>query len=114
MRKEGDLIPIVKYCTRCGKLIPYTGKSLCPDCQSKRQQRYNKYERDQKADRFYHSKEWKKLSKAVLAKAGYRCAVCGGLATEVHHIKEVRTHWRLRFDANNLMPLCTSCHNLQR
>lgn len=94
--------------------MPYSSKSLCDSCRDKRQSDYNKLQRDKKTDRFYHSSKWKKLSKLVLARANYRCAICGGLACEVHHIREVRSHWDLRFDINNLMPLCTACHNSQR
>ena len=105
---------IMKYCTACKKLTPYNGHSLCPDCEAVRQVVYNKNVRDKKADRFYHSKSWKKLSAAVLARAEYKCALCGGLAVEVHHIKDIRGHWEQRLDPDNLMPLCTSCHNKQR
>ena len=110
----GESMPIFKYCTACKKLMQYNGKSLCPDCEAKRQINYNKNKRDKNADRFYHSKQWKSLSKAVLAKAGYKCALCGGLAVEVHHIKEIRTNPELSLDPSNLIPLCTSCHNSQR
>ena len=111
---KDDYMPIFKYCTACKKLTQYNGKSLCPDCEAKRQIAYNKNKRDVKADRFYHSKQWKSLSKAVLAKAGYKCALCGGLAVEVHHIKDIRSHPELSLDVKNLMPLCTACHNAQR
>lgn len=107
-------MPIYKFCTKCKQPFPFCTSSLCPECRKKNGADYNKHQRDRNADRFYHSKEWKKVSKAVLAKAGYKCAVCGGLAVEVHHIKEIRTDWDLRFDPANLMPLCTSCHNKQR
>ncbi len=112
--KGGYDMSIFKYCTECKKLMQYNGKSLCTDCEAKRQTTYNKNKRDRKADRFYHSKQWKSLSKAVLAKAGYKCALCGGLAVEVHHIQDVRTHPQLRLMPSNLMPLCTACHNSQR
>lgn len=105
---------IYKYCTKCGGLMPYNGKSLCSNCLPDRQKDYNRCRRDRKADRFYHSAQWKRISRAVLARANYKCAVCGGLAVEVHHIKDIRSHWQSRLDVNNLMPLCTACHNAQR
>lgn len=112
---------ILKKCTVCGKFFQYNGHSKCPECAEKtaknRRQNdkiYNQKYRNKESDRFYHSAEWKRLSKLVLARANYRCAVCGGLATEVHHIKEVRECPEKRLDPSNLMPLCTSCHNKQR
>lgn len=107
-------MPIYKYCCKCGKLIPYTPRSLCTNCLNKRQSDYNRFQRDKKSDRFYHSRQWKALSKTILAKANYKCALCGGLAVEVHHIKDIRSHWELRLDSDNLIPLCTACHNAQR
>lgn len=92
----------------------YNGHSMCDRCEKLRPKEYNAFERDKKADAFYHSAKWKKLSKLVLMKAGYKCAICGGLAVEVHHIKDIRSNWELRLDINNLMPLCTACHNAQR
>ena len=110
-----------KYCTKCGKLMIYNGRNLCDECLSKvneirkdNDRIYNRRIRNKKSDQFYHSKEWKTLSKIVLAKADYKCAICGGLAVEVHHIKEINVDWNERFNLNNLMPLCTSCHNKQR
>lgn len=94
--------------------MPYSGHSLCSVCRPERQKNYNRNKRDKKADKFYHSKQWKELSRAVLIRAGYKCAICGGLATEVHHVKDIRTHWELRLDIKNLQPLCTACHNSQR
>lgn len=110
----GDHMPIYKYCTKCENLMLYNGKSLCNSCANERQKKYNKYQRDEKADKFYHSVKWKRLSLMVLARAGYKCAECGGLACEVHHIKDIRSNWELRFDIDNLMPLCTACHNAKR
>lgn len=123
---SGDDNMIMKYCTKCGTLMQYNGKSLCAVCQQKREEQrkayrnkekdkiYNQKYRNKKTDKFYHSKEWKNLSRAILAKANYQCALCGKLAVEVHHIEEVADNWEKRFDIDNLMPLCTSCHNKQR
>lgn len=105
---------ILKFCTRCKQAFLFCPNSLCPDCREKYNAQYNQYQRDKRADKFYHSAAWKAMSKAVLAKANYKCAICGGLAVEVHHIKEIRTDWDKRFDPDNLMPLCTACHNAQR
>ena len=104
--------------------MPYNGKSLCDECRTERHKRrkesdriYNQKYRNKLTDKFYHSKEWKQLSKSILIKAntsGEGCAVCHKPATEVHHIEEVADNWERRFDVTNLMPLCTICHNKQR
>lgn len=110
---------IIKYCSKCGKSMIYNGHSMCNECQQiyskpQKDKEYNKFRRNKKTDKFYHSKEWKELSKYILIKANYICADCGGFATEVHHEKEVSMHWEERFNPNNLVPLCTSCHNRRR
>lgn len=112
---------IIKKCTDCGRFFQYNGHSKCPECLKKRSENrrkndkiYNQKIRNKESDRFYHSTEWKQMSRLILARSNYRCAVCGGLATEVHHIKEVRDCPEKRLDPNNLMPLCTRCHNKQR
>lgn len=117
---------LLKSCKRCGNLIPY-GREYCTTCEpiaraeierrrleSKRvsDRRYNK-QRDPKYLRFYNSKEWRVLSQKIIADNNYKCIKCGSIATEVDHIKPIQTPegWELRFDINNLQPLCTKCHN---
>lgn len=91
---------------------------MCDECREKynknQSREYNRFRRDRRADKFYHSKEWKVLSKLVLLKADYKCAECGGLATEVHHKKAVADDWDERLNVDNLVALCTACHNKQR
>lgn len=62
----------------------------------------------------YNSKAWKSLRKQALIRDHYTCQLCGGRATEVHHLKEVDTvnpeenvH---AFDLENLQSLCRGCH----
>lgn len=112
---------ILKKCTVCGKFFHYNGHSKCSECAEKASENrrkndkiYNQKYRNKESDRFYHCAAWKQLSRLVLVRANYRCALCGGLATEVHHIKEVTECPEMRLDPANLMPLCTSCHNKQR
>lgn len=110
-----------KYCTKCNRMMPYNGRNICDECSLKMQESrkdtdrlYNQRIRNRISDKFYHSKEWKNLSKMVLARAGYKCEICGRLAVEVHHINPISTNWDKRFDIDNLTALCTSCHNKQR
>lgn len=38
------------------------------------------------------------------------CAKCGGVATDVDHIKKRGSHPHLRYEQSNLQWLCRSCH----
>lgn len=40
---------------------------------------------------------------------GKRCYFCGRGATEIHHIRG-RSNILLRYDLNNLLPICRDCH----
>lgn len=117
---------LLKACNRCGNLIPY-GSAYCKECtpiveaerearllEAKREghKRYNK-KRDPKYIRFYNSIEWRTLSAKYTQDRGYRCEVCGSMATQVHHKKAIQTPegWELRLDYNNLELVCTPCHN---
>lgn len=117
---------LLKPCNRCGNLIPY-GPSYCTECKPiveaereagiresrlRSNKRYNET-RDPKYVRFYNSIEWRTLSAKRLDEAGYLCAWCGGIATEVDHIVEIQTPegWDRRLDYSNTRALCTPCHN---
>ena len=58
---------------------------------------------------------WEKLRKIVLRENPlcHDCLLDGRVepASEVHHIKKVRTHPELRLVKTNLMCLCKACHN---
>lgn len=120
---------LLKACNRCGNLYPYNGGSYCATCkpivmaeiESRRAEykresdkRYNKT-RDPKYVRFYNSTPWKVLSAKRLSDDDYKCAMCGGIATEVDHIKAIQTPegWELRLDYSNTQSLCTKCHNIK-
>ena len=100
---------------RCKKLIPH-GMAYCLACKpiveqavqekrqhnkSMRQKRYNS-RRNQKYVKFYHSKDWKNLSRYKLEQVGWKCEAhlddrCTGVAVEVHHIRPIQTEegWHL-------------------
>lgn len=60
-------------------------------------------------ERGYTSK-WQRESKAFLA-ANPRCAMCGGQASLVDHVKPHRRNWKLFWNRRNWQPLCAPCHN---
>ena len=129
---------LVKPCPRCKRLIPQ-GWAYCPDCkpiaeaerqakqerraeflQKKYNKRYNlrRSQEDPKYRQFRNSKPWKATSKAKLQSIKYKCEAqldgCQRTACEVHHIKPLKTPegWELRLDWDNLMGVCTACHNI--
>lgn len=117
---------LLKSCNRCGNLIPY-GSAYCSKCkpivEAEREARLSKHKkesnkrynktRDPKYIRFYNSLDWRMLAAKRLQDDSYRCAMCGGIATEVDHIIEIQTPrgWELRLEYSNTRSLCHNCHN---
>lgn len=66
------------------------------------------------ADQFYSSDEWRKARSRALARAGYKCCVCGRSDGRlfVDHIVE-RQDGGAEFDQSNLQVLCGSHHTLK-
>lgn len=66
-------------------------------------------------EEFYKSKQWRQMRAAVLRRDGYQCRRCrryGKLrqATTVHHIKHLDEYPELALDPDNLISVCTACH----
>lgn len=81
-----------------------------------RHRHYDQYQRDQQAAAFYKSVPWRRVREQALLKTHGLCAYCLEnkkivLADMVHHQKPIRTHWELRLQLDNLIPLCHTCHN---
>ncbi len=79
--------------------------------------RYADYDkrRDKKLVSFYHGAKWKQLREYIITKHNYLCQDCLKFnrltaAEEVHHIIEVKDDWDKRYDEDNLISLCKSCH----
>jgi 5-methylcytosine-specific restriction endonuclease McrA len=62
------------------------------------------------AERGYDSK-WQAFRDWFLRYVQPACADCNGRATEVHHVRKVATHPRLRLDVDNCLGLCKPCHS---
>ena len=65
---------------------------------------------------FYKSTAWKQKRKYILRRDGYMCQNCkkyGRMveADTVHHIKHYDEYPELGLDNNNLISLCSKCHN---
>lgn len=57
---------------------------------------------------------WQKARKECLDTYGHRCFICGrsDLPIHIHHWQFTRTQRPdLKYDQNNLIPLCQLCHN---
>ena len=92
----------MKLC-RCGQIV----KDRCLKCSPKQQNRKST------SDRGYDG-QWKKLSERIRIENPL-CSDClengfSNPATEVHHIKKITEAPDLRYDRNNLVQLCRSCH----
>ncbi len=63
---------------------------------------------------FYDSAAWKSTRRAALLRDRYRCQICGGRATEVHHLTELsekNVHDKcISLNLDNLQSLCHDCH----
>ena len=88
---------------------------------------------DKEAKKIYNSKRWEKKREDILIRDNYECQDCkqrlrdamaAGIiltgddakirrACEVHHIKELKEYPELAYDDDNLIGLCTQCHNLR-
>lgn len=80
-----------------------------------KQKQMNYHER---YDSFYQSKEWSLLRNQKFYDADGLCELCrkNGIikeAKEVHHIVPIEIDWSKRLDYNNLIALCSDCHNAQ-
>lgn len=107
-------MPIYKRCSRCGKRIP--AGSSC-SCIKQRHKEYDKYLRDEKSKRFYHSNEWiTARDKAMELDEGidvYAYMTRGEIlaADTVHHIIPLRDDWKKRVSSDNLISLSHSSHS---
>lgn len=65
---------------------------------------------------FYKSTKWKAKRTNILKRDTYLCQECKRYgkttgATTVHHIKPLEFNYELRLDSNNLISLCSKCHD---
>lgn len=82
--------------------------------------RYNasvRYGKDTKYTEFYQSSQWRSKRKRVLVRDKYMCQEClkQGIVNDkrlmVHHIVELKDDWKQRLNTDNLVTVCTACHN---
>ncbi len=66
--------------------------------------------------RLYSSAEWRRVSRLVRERDGYRCQRCGAekqgrRSLHLHHIEPWAGHPERRFDPENIVTLCRACHH---
>lgn len=66
---------------------------------------------------FYHSKTWRRLSRAFLLSRNYICERCGKPAEIAHHKRYITpenlTDPAITLNPANLEALCLDCHNTE-
>ena len=72
----------------------------------------------EKYNSFYQSKEWHELRMAKWVDADGLCEMCRAKgiikeAKEIHHRVPIDVDWSKRLDYDNLIALCSDCHNQQ-
>ena len=64
---------------------------------------------------FYHSKEWKRVSRLYMESRNYVCERCGNVAVICHHKTYINPHNitdpSITLNPDNLECLCQECHN---
>ena len=71
-----------------------------------------------KYNSFYCSREWQQLRQAKWVASDGLCEMCRAKgiikeAKEIHHKIPIEEDWSKRLDYDNLIALCSDCHNQQ-
>ena len=105
---------LMRQCV-CGTMVEQ-GKR-CPKCAQKYQKQYDRDKRDKGRAAFYHSKDWKRISDLVKARANgldeYEFTqghIVKG--TNVHHIEPLSERPDLGLDVHNLILLSDLSHQI--
>lgn len=72
----------------------------------------------EKFDKFYRSKEWQLLRNQKWVASDGLCEMCRAKgiiksAKEIHHVVPIDVDWSKRLEYENLIALCSDCHNEQ-
>lgn len=80
-------------------------------------QYYDQHQRNQRSRAFYKSRAWQVARQRALARDNHVCQECWAkhhiitLADTVHHRVEISKDWSKRLQMDNLVSLCSACHN---
>lgn len=109
-------MPLLKQCPHCNKIYNIELDCGCKDkIKKEKYLHYKENRKDFLEQRFYLSKEWKKLRDYFKVKYNNLCLMCLykniiKSIDEVHHIVEIKEDWDKRLDIDNLIGLCSECH----
>lgn len=72
----------------------------------------------EKFDSFYQGEAWRRIRAKKFSEACGLCERCRARGViragkEVHHIVPIEKNWDLRYAFDNLILLCTECHNAE-
>lgn len=111
---------IKKRCHKinCRNFVENVGDTYCSEHKGETNRQYNKFREtyDKEYVSFYHSKSWKAKRKQALRRDNYLCQRCLNefeiitISEEVHHIISTKEDWSKKLELDNLISLCTSCH----
>lgn len=102
---------MLRSCKRCGRIHE------AGECPLKKEPQ-KKYERDSESDRFRNRSIWRRKSKQIKEDAQELCEVCRDkgkyvyMNLSVHHITAIKDDKGQALDDNNLICLCSVCHEL--
>lgn len=102
-----------KTCSTCGRLHRFNEK--CPH----RKQKAGGKRDGREEDGFRSSSAWQRIREQIRRRDFYMCRYCfdsgKGVQSrrlEVHHIEPLCEAWGRRLDEENLITLCSECHEL--
>lgn len=110
-----------KFCPFCNIRTIGIKEKSCSLCSNKINRRYKEYKanrKDTEEQKFYTSKPWRRKRTQIKNRDNGICVVCFLLNKKskpmdtVHHICELKESWLKRYDNNNLISVCESCHQL--
>lgn len=94
-------------CLTCGRVT-----SVGPRCEQHRRQRVRERSRQRGPGWNQYGEHWRPLRDAILARDGYRCFYCGGLATTADHVMPKALGGT--DDPSNLVAACLPCNSSKR
>ena len=98
----------------CAEIVTDRGKRYCTKHQSlenKNKFRSANIYHQRQRNPIYSTAAWQQCRQAVLASSPVCVACKRRLATEVHHLKDVKDYPELAYAAHNLQALCKPCHS---
>jgi len=103
------MIIMLKSCKYCGRI--HDSKYDC-GMKPKRKKEGNE------KDKFRWSRKWREKRNQIVQRDNYLCLVCKHRGKynyndlEVHHITSLEEDFNRRLDEDNLITLCSECHEL--